>query len=495
MGFIWFFVYTHLLSILLVSCDSNVDVTQSFIVRVQNDLKQSGYFAVEDWYRSTIKSLNASQNPNISNSEESDFLHVYNTVFQGFSLKLTTLQAEELKKRPEILGVFPDRVRQIQTTRSPGFLGLEASGNNGLLNESDWGSNTIIGVIDTGIWPERSSFHDQDLGPIPSHWKGECVPGQQFPKTLCNKKLIGARYFHKGYVARFGGAGDNNREKVLFESARDSLGHGTHTVSTAAGRRVENASLLGYAQGTSSGIAPKARIAVYKVCWSEGCMESDILAAMDYAVKDGVDVISLSLGGGPLPYDVDAIAIASYVAVKKGIVVSAAAGNKVPSAETVTNVAPWITTVGAGTLDRNFPADLTLEDGRVITGSSLYSGDPLPEKTYYPLIYAGDASVVGSKASAAAYCMPRTLDKELVRGKIVVCDVGQISSVGKGVVVKESGGVGVITAYVDPFGEGLLADAYLTPGMSITVSARSTVLDYIISSKDPRATIRFTGPD
>lgn len=334
----------------------------------------------------------------------------------------------------------------------------------------------------------KEEFSDDEMGPILSHWKGECVAGQQFPKTLCNKKLVGARYFHNGYHALFGSRAGDNKDIGLDGSARDTLGHGTHTVSTAAGRRVGNSSLLGYARGTSSGMAPK----VYKVCWSEGCTESDILAAMDYSVRDGVDVISLSLGSAPVPYDEDSIAVACYVAVKKGVVVSAAAGNRVPSARTVTNVAPWITTVGAGTLDRTFPADLTLADGCVLTGSSLYSGPLMPEKTYYPLIYAGDAPAAGSEASAA-YCMPGTLDEELVRGKIVVCDIGQLSRVAKGLTVKEAGGVGLISAYVDPLGEGLLADAYHTPGLTITVSARATVLDYIRSSKDPRATIRFRG--
>lgn len=491
MSFFWVFIYTLLFSLLLVSCDSIVDVTAgSFIVRVQSDLKPQEYSDAEDWYRSIIESLNASKNSNISYHARNTnyFIHFYDTIFHGFSVKLTTLQAEELNARPEILAVFPDRVRQTQTTRTPGFLGLdETSGQNGILNESDWGSNAIVGVLDTGVWPESHSFYDGYLKPIPPRWKGKCDGGEEFPKTLCNKKLIGARYFTRGYVSRFGAAENYTR------SARDSVGHGTHTASTAAGRRVGKASLLGYARGTSSGIAPKARIAVYKVCAFRGCLESDILAGMDCAAKDGVDVVSLSLGAFPERYSTDPIAICSYAAMEKGIVVSASAGNMIPPDGSVTNIAPWITTVGAGTLDRTFPADLTLEDGNVITGSSLYSGKHPLETEFFPLMYARSAAKENQSKGDAAYCLPNTLDGNLVSGKIVVCDLGMISASGQAVVVSESGGAAVVSANVEPFGEGLLAYPYLTPGLSITESARAALLEYIASSKNPRASIRFRG--
>lgn len=490
MGFLWVIVYTLLFSFLLVSCESNVNVTQCFIASVQNHLKPQEYSDAEDWYRSIIESLNSSKNYNISHYAQNTnyFLYVYDTIFHGFSANLTTLQAEELKTRPEILAVFPDRVRQLQTTRTPEFLGLdETSWRNGILNESNWGSNTIIGVLDTGVWPESRSFYDGDLDPIPSHWKGKCDPGDEFPKTLCNKKLIGARYFTRGYIEHLGA------KEYYIKSARDGIGHGTHTASTAAGRRVGRASLFGYARGTSSGIASKARVAVYKVCGSKGCYNSDIVAAMDSAIKDGVNVISLSLGGYPDYYDTDPIAISSYSAMDKGIVVSASAGNSIPIAGSVTNIAPWITTVGAGTLDRNFPAYLTLEDGHVIAGTSLYTGKHPSETNYFPLIYAGSAAKANQSVQDAARCSPNTLDESLVRGKIVVCDLGQIPSIGQALVVNESGGVAAIIANVEPIGEGLRAHAYLTPGLSITESARAALLNYITSSNNPRATIQFRG--
>lgn len=348
---------------------------------------------------------------------------------------------------------------------------------HGIIKESDSGSNVIIGVLDTGIWPERVSFNDHDLGPVPSHWKGKCDGGDNFPENLCNKKLIGARYY--------------STQQQQQGSARDTIGHGTHTASTIAGRHVANASFLGFAQGVANGIAPKSRIAVYKVCSEEGCSASDILAGIDAAVEDGVDVISASIGGDPLTYHEDPIAIGAFGAIEKGVLFSASGGNDGPTDSTISNVAPWITTVGASTIDRRFPADLVLGDGSVITGSSLYTGHGLPEGKYLPLIYAGNASI--SKIDDDAACLPGTLNKDLVRGKIVLCDRGDGPRAEKAVVVRDAGGVGLVLANVEPIGEGLVADAFLIPGLAITQSKRTTLLQYIKSTKNPKATLIFKG--
>lgn len=480
--------------------DDESEDAQTFIVRVENALKPSAFSDVEQWYKATLRSLDS----NLINSEASntikskEFLHVYRTVFHGFSAKLTPNLAQQLEKRPEVIAVLPDRLRQLHITRSPHFLGLSSANPAGLLSESDSGSNVIIGVLDTGIWPERRSFHDEGLGPIPSNWRGECVEGANFTKSLCNKKIIGARYFAAGYEARRGGI--NSSEEV--KSARDSNGHGTHTASTAAGRAVGNASLFGYASGVAVGVAPKARIAVYKICWKNGCTDSDILAAFDKAVEDGVNVISISVGGGAVPYNLDPMAIGAFGAMERGILVSASAGNEGPTKMTVTNVSPWMTTVGASTIDRRFPADLVLEDGRVITGASLYSGSPLPKNTYLPLIYGGNASASWSAGGirrsggfSGHLCLAGSLDEKAVRGKIVMCDRGGNSRVAKGEVVRRAGGIGVVVANVAPNGEGLIADSHLIPGLAVTESSGKTIRDYINSSPNPRATMVFRGTE
>lgn len=249
---------------------------------------------------------------------------------------------------------------------------------------------------------------------------------------------------------------------------------------------MKNASLLHYAQGEARGIASKARIAAYKICWSLGCFDSDILAAMDEAVSDGVHVISLSVGSsGYAPqYYRDSIAVGSFGAAQSGVVVSCSAGNSGPGPYTATNIAPWILTVGASTVDREFPADVILGDGKVYGGVSLYYGNGLPDYKL-PLVYAADA---GSR-----YCYMGSLLSSKVQGKIVVCDRGGNARVEKGSAVKFAGGLGMILANTASSGEELLADAHLLAATMVGQKAGDKIKEYIRLSQYPTATIKFKG--
>lgn len=464
---------------------------KTFMVRVQRDAKPSVFPTHKHWYESSLRSLSTSGATDVSlDSDSSRLIHTYDTVFHGFSAKLSNLDAQKLLSVPGIVAVIPEQVRQVQTTRSPEFLGLKTSDSAGLLKESDFGSDLVIGVIDTGIWPERKSFNDRDLGAVPPKWKGHCIAGQGFPATSCNRKLIGARYFCNGYEATNG----KMNETTEYRSPRDSDGHGTHTASIAAGRYVFPASTLGYARGVAAGMAPKARLAAYKVCWISGCYDSDILAAFDAAVADGVDVISLSVGGVVVPYYLDAIAIGAFGALEAGVFVSASAGNGGPGGLTVTNVAPWVTTVGAGTMDRDFPADVKLGNGKMISGMSVYGGPALAPHKLYPLIYAGSE---GSDGYSSSLCLEGSLDPKVVRGKIVLCDRGINSRAAKGEVVKKAGGIGMILANGVFDGEGLVADCHVLPATAVGAFNGDEIRKYISASsksKSPAtATIIFRG--
>ena len=155
-----------------------------------------------------------------------------------------------------------------------------------------------MGVVDTGIWPEHPSFSDRagnnPRGPLvydkAKDFFGTCQTGEQWPKSTCNRKLVGARYFADGFIAATGGIPDHE-----YLSARDAEGHGTHTASTAAGNAGVNASIFGRSFGTISGIAPRARVAAYKALWGGSGTTSDLAAAIDAAVSDGVDVINYSI--------------------------------------------------------------------------------------------------------------------------------------------------------------------------------------------------------
>ena len=424
------------------------------------------------WYDSSLKSV----------SDSAEMIYTYDNVIHGFSTRLTAEQAQTLESQAGILSVLPELKYELHTTRTPEFLGLDKSPD--MFPDSKSASDVIVGVLDTGIWPESKSFDDTGLGPVPSSWKGECETGTNFTTSNCNRKLIGARFFSKGYEATLGPI-DTSKES---KSPRDDDGHGTHTASTAAGSVVDQASLLGYALGKARGMATRARIAVYKVCWIGGCFSSDILAAMEKAIEDNVNVLSMSLGGGMSDYFRDNVAIGAFAAMEKGIFISCSAGNAGPSSYSLSNQAPWITTVGAGTLDRDFPAFVSLGNGKNFSGVSLFRGNSLPGKLL-PFVYAGNAS----NATNGNLCMIGTLPPAKVAGKIVLCDRGVNSRVQKGEVVKEAGALGMVLANTAANGEELVADAHLLPATAVGEKSGDIIKSYLFSDPNPTATILFEG--
>ncbi|ESQ55204.1 hypothetical protein EUTSA_v10024480mg [Eutrema salsugineum] len=313
-------------------------------------------------------------------------IYSYQHGFSGFAAILTPSQAKKISEHPSVIHVIPNRILKLQTTRTWDHLGLSriptslstsSTSSKGLLHDTNMGSEAIIGVMDTGIWPESKVVEDQGLGPIPKRWRGKCVSGDQFNATIhCNNKLIGAKFYLDGLLAETEGK-FNITELQEFKSNRDASGHGTHTATIAGGSFVHNVSFYGLAGGTVRGGAPRARIASYKVCWSGvGCTTADMWKAYDDAIHDRVDVLSVSLGGHiPEDSEVDALDfIAAFHAVAQGIPVVAAAGNYGPRAQTVLNVAPWFLTVAATTLDRSFPTKITLGNNQTFFVESLYTG-------------------------------------------------------------------------------------------------------------------------
>lgn len=445
---------------------------RTYIVHMDKSHMPMSFIDHHEWYYSSLKSA----------TDSAEMLYTYNSVIHGFSTRLTDAEAKSLQNQPGILSLVPETRYELHTTRTPEFLGLGNSDH--IIPASTAQGDVVVGVIDTGVWPEQKSFDDMGFGPVPVSWKGKCEAGTNFKVSDCNRKLIGARFFCKGYEAVLGPIDESTESR----SPRDDDGHGTHTASTAAGSASESASLFGYASGTARGMAPHARIAAYKACWLGGCFTSDILAAMEAAVDDGVNVLSMSIGGSISDYDRDTVAVGAFSAMRNGILVSCSAGNAGPDSGILSNVAPWITTVGAGTIDRDFPAHVILGDGRNFTGASLYSGKALPKKLL-SLVYAGKAS----NMTGSNFCMSGSLDSETVSGKIVMCDRGGNSRVQKGLVVKKAGGVGMILANTEAYGEELVADAHLIPAASLGQKEAGDIKKYITSNKKPMATIGFSG--
>ena len=415
-------------------------------------------------------------------------LHRYRNAFSGFAARLTAGEAAGLAQSAGVVAVTPDTVSHPLADRhaappgddalgeeTPAFLGLPAGIWARLGGPARAGEGVKIGVIDTGIYPEHPSFADKPLGAdgqqydgpaytAPTDWKGICQTGANFPATACNNKLIGARYFVDGFGAQNLGKGE-------FLSPRDANGHGSHVAATAAGNYGVVPRLAGHNLGVRavSGIAPRARIAAYKVCWTgraasgeavEGsCVGSDAVAAIDAAVADGVDIINYSVGSatsaafGPVER-------AFLGAAAAGVFVANAAGNDGPTPGTIgspTGV-PWVTSVAATTLGRAFDSTFMVIPGArpggtpagapeavAGTGATLTGG--LKDTA---LIDAATVPAKGVEAGKAALCLPGSLDAAKVAGKAVLCQRGQNARVEKGKVVKEAGGVGLVLANTKP---------------------------------------------
>ncbi|TYH56211.1 hypothetical protein ES332_D08G002000v1 [Gossypium tomentosum] len=368
-------------------------------------------------------------------SMENYLIRSYKRSFNGFAAKLTNEEAKKL------------------ATRSWDFLGLNQTTKHNATAES----NVIVGVIDSGIWPESDSFTDEGFGPPPKKWKGACKGGQNF---TCNKKLIGARVY-------------------TTDSARDMDGHGSHTASTAAGNNVRNASFYGLAEGIARGGVPSARIAAYKVCDDTGCTSEDIMAAFDDAIADGNDLLSVSLGPeSSSEFYLDPIAIGAFHAAEKGVLVVQSAGNSgLAGFQSVASVAPWILSVAASTTDRHFVNKVVLGNGKTLNGLSINSFSL--NRTKVPLVYGLQASSDCDEFSARL-CLPNCLNKTLVKNKIILCD--DMQGVDE---AYNAGALGLITKYRSD------DVSFVVPLPAITLSSKDydSVTSYLNSTKQPKAKI------
>ncbi|MBA0879695.1 hypothetical protein Goshw_019944 [Gossypium schwendimanii] len=423
------------------------------------------------WYLATLSSVSAKSkskaetNPTISFSK---LIYTYNHVIQGFSASLTPAELESLKNSPGYVSSVKDRVVKVDTTHSFEFLGLNSG--TGAWPVSSFGKDVIVGVIDTGVWPESESFNDDGMSDVPSRWKGECESGTQFNSSMCNKKLIGARFFNKGLIAH------KPNITISMNSTRDTEGHGTHTSTTVAGTYVKDASYFGYAPGTARGIAPMARVAMYKALWEEGSYTTDVIAAIDQAITDGVDLLSLSLSWSQVELYEDPVAIATFAAIEKNIFVSTSAGNNGPDVETLNNGIPWVITVAAGTMDRDCSATLSLGNKVSVNGLAQYAGN-FSSSTEFPIVFMDKCD--------------ETTELETIKNKIIVCQdpytedslndqFNNINLAGNvaGVFISNSSDV-----------YDHLKSSF--PAIFLQEKDGATVVDFIKTNTDPKASIVF----
>jgi subtilisin family serine protease len=389
----------------------------------------------------------------------------YTFALDGYSAILTAEQAKSLAVQPGVLRVMEDQWRYPDTESSPGFLGLTDPA--GAWQTGYDGRGVVVGVIDTGIWPEHPSFADDGSYSPPPVTIGECDFGNtawnpnDAPFT-CNNKLIGARQMLNTYRTFIGADADE------YDSARDDDGHGTHTASTAAGNSGVAASIYGIPMGFTSGIAPRAHVVAYKGLGNLGGFTSDLAAAIDQAVADGVDVINYSIGGGASLAGGDEIAF--LFAADAGVFAATSAGNSGPGAGTVggPGTVPWITTVGANTQSRFFEGTVVLGDGTVIAGASITPG-------------VDEALLVDAANAGGDLCQPGTLNPVEVAGKIVLCRRGSFARVAKSEAVAMAGGVGMIL-YNNNDTDDLFTDTNWVPSSHIDNTPGLQVKSYIAAN-------------
>ncbi|CAI8596481.1 unnamed protein product [Vicia faba] len=411
----------------------------------------------------------------------------YNKHINAFAAVLEVDEATKIARHPNVVSVFENKGHELQTTRSWEFLlGLENNygvvPKDSIWDKARYGEGTIIANIDTGVWPESQSFSDDGMGPVPSRWRGIC----QLDNFHCNRKLIGARFYSKGYESKFG------RLNQSLYTSRDVLGHGTPTLSIAGGNFVSDANVFGFANGTAKGGSPRSHVAAYKVCWlgtvEIECTDADIMKAFEDAISDGVDVISCSLGkGSPTEYFEDGISIGAFHAVENGVIVVAGGGNSGPKFGTVTNLAPWLFSVAASTIDRNFVNHLQLSDKKhIIMGTSLSTG--LPYEKFYSLISSIDARVANVTTEDAEMCKVGSLDPNKVKGKILFCLLREINGLVYAEEEAVSGGaIGLVLGNDKRRGNDIMAYAHLLPTSHINYTDAEFVHSYIKATKNPVA--------
>ncbi|SFT78366.1 Peptidase inhibitor I9 [Arthrobacter sp. ov118] len=389
----------------------------------------------------------------------------FTAALNGFSAKLTADQALKLAKDPSVLVVAPD------TENAPDYSTtdfLKLSGPNGTWNTKFGGLNgagkgVVVGVIDTGYTPSSAFFAGDEVKPLTGDpvvgvpyrdtdgkikmlkadgedFKGECQTGTDFDGTACNSKVLSARYFGDDFAATVPESEWAPGERL---SPVDAASHGTHTASTAAGNANVEASVDGRSFGKTSGIAPAAKLSIYKVCWEDkdpdtgGCYSSASVEAINQAIQDGVDVLNYSISGAT-DTTTDPVSMAFLSAASAGIFVAVSAGNSGPTASTVNHGAPWLTTVAATSFSQELQGTAEFSDGSKYRGASIMN----TQVSNAGVVLAANAGAAGS--ASPALCGPGSLDPAKIAGKVVVCDRGVVDRVAKSAEVKRGGGVGMI---------------------------------------------------
>ncbi|KAK6944602.1 Peptidase S8 propeptide/proteinase inhibitor I9 [Dillenia turbinata] len=414
-------------------------------------------------------------------------LYSYRHLINGFAVHISPEQAEILRHAPGVISVERDwKVRRL-TTHTPQFLGLptEVWPTGGGFDRA--GEDIVIGFVDSGIYPHHPSFanhNTEPYGPLPTY-KGKCEADPDTKRNFCNGKIIGAQHFAEAAIA----AGAFN-PSVDYASPLDGDGHGSHTAAIAAGNNGIPVKMHGYEFGKASGMAPRARVAVYKALYRLfGGFVADVVAAIEQAVHDGVDILNLSVGPNSPPATTKTTFLNPFdatllSAVKAGVFVVQAAGNGGPFPKTLVSYSPWIASVAAAIDDRRYKNHLTLGNGKMLPGIGL--SPATHGNGTFTLVAANDVLLDTSvmKYSPSDCQKPEVLNKNMIEGNILLCGysfnfvVGSASIKKVAETAKSLGAIGFVLA-VENVSPGMKFDPVPVPIPGILITDVSKSMDLI----------------
>ena len=409
----------------------------------------------------------------------------WTTALSGVAVDLTDAQVRALRADPEVALVEPNTVRPLAATRTQVVEPAPRTGRD------TGGAGTVIGLVDTGLHPDGPVFSGSPgLGREPRDFRGSCVTGPDWDQSACTDKVLAAQWYVEGF-------GRGRLRAASSLSPRDDHGHGTRTASIAAGNSDISVRVGREDLGRHSGAAPQARLAVYKACWTapdpadDGCASADLVTAIDRATADGVDVLSLAVGGTPSspgpdnPDGVDTVERALLGAAEADIVVVAAAGNA-GARSWAAHPSPWVTTVG-GTAGVQRRGRVVLGDGTALPGAMASSLRVGPA----PLVLAADVAARGAGLDRARQCVPGSLDAARVRGRVVVCERGLVSRIDKSTAVELADGAGMVL--VNSRRGSVDADLHSVPTVHLGRDNGARLRDWVRGNPGARVTLRPEG--
>ncbi|KAE7996009.1 hypothetical protein FH972_000758 [Carpinus fangiana] len=437
------------------SFDLTNDAYNSFLCRFRNNSRTGRSFS------SYIARVHDSLLRRALRGEQYLKLYSYHYLINGFAVLVTPQQADKLSRRREVANVVLDFSVRTATTHTPQFLGLPHGAWNEEGGFESAGEGIVIGFIDTGIDPTHPSFADdvsEHPYPVPAHFSGICEVTPDFPSGSCNRKLIGARHFAASAITR--GIFNSTQD---YASPFDGDGHGTHTASVAAGNHGIPVVVAGHHFGNASGMAPRSHVAVYKALYkSFGGFAADVVAAIDQAAQDGVDIISLSITPNRRPPGIatffNPIDMSLLSAVKAGIFVVQAAGNTGPAPKSMSSFSPWIFTVGAASHDRSYSNSIVLGNNISIPGVGLAPGTG--KDAMYTMISAihalNNETAVDNDMYVGECQDSSSFNQDLIQGNLLICSysirfVLGLSTIKQALQTAKNLSAAGVVFYMDPF--------------------------------------------